>query len=167
MTLTGKKRTESTSSPGVFFTIRHLNQIQRAKRDMPILKERAEYTQAVQSQQAVLESIWGSVKRATFEDGEAGDKAFAAARNELYVAAPAEVKAKADLFYEQQDGIFRSVILPATIRAALVQIEGLLIDGKQILTVDDFLEQAPDTLIDEVWRLCSEASGLTADQQKN
>jgi hypothetical protein len=59
------------------------------------------------------------------------------------------------------------VLLPAEVGAALVQIEGLTIDGKKIATVEDFLESAPDTLLDEAWELCRSVSALSEDQQKN
>jgi len=56
---------------------------------------------------------------------------------------------------------------PASIRAGLVSIEGLSVDGEPVTDADGLIERGPDALIEEVWLACEAASGLSEEQRKN
>lgn len=140
----------SLVNPLVTFQIRTLNVIQRAKRDSRILKERAEYLTAVQNRQALTNRI---IAGATDDDE----------RKRRWDAADPDLIARVNAYYDAEQALFNSVIVPAAITAALVSVKGM--DG--VSQVSDFLDNAPDALIEECYQLCDEASGLTVDRQKN
>jgi hypothetical protein len=167
MQLTGKKRIESATHAGVFLTAKFINSIKRAKRDAKILAERAEYVRTVEEQRALLRGIFGDVVRERFAEGEDGDREYAAERQRLWAAAATDTRQRVDALQEKHEAVFRAVIMPAEIGAALVAVEGLVIDGKKITAVEEFLEAAPDALLDEAWELCRSVSALSEDQEKN
>jgi hypothetical protein len=167
MQLNGRKREESKAHAGVWLVAKYINVIKRAKRDAPILNARSEYTRLVEEQRAALRGIFGEVSRDRFPEGDAGDLDFAAARNTLWDAAPLDVRGRIDELQERHEVIFRSVIMPAEIAAALVAVEGLTVDGKKIASVEEFIEAAPDALLDEAWVLCRSVSALSEEEQKN
>lgn len=154
MNLIGKQRIPSKVNESVHFTIRALNTIQRAKRDLSLLTEKAKMRDLITKRNEILEKIYGP------ETDEAK-------RAELYKNAPPEAVAENNRMYEEAETIGGTTIIPATIRAGLVKVEGLTIDGVPIVDAEAFIDNAPDALIDEAYKLCSEASALDSDARKN
>lgn len=141
ISLKSKSTLESKSTPGVSFTVRTLNKIQRAKRDLLIIETR--------QQMSALVREYGPLA-------------------ELETPTPEQAKRKAliDVEYtwlEDRD------LKPALLRAGIVSVEGMEIDGKAV-TVDALIESAGadyDALIDEMYTACEAASGLSATETKN
>lgn len=141
----------------MFFTVRTLNQYQRAKRDAENLEYRAKYVEVVTAKNALVDMI---VPKAVSDRDERAKI--------LEEKITPEQNARLNALYDQEVALYNAHIVPALIRCALVQIEGLIDgEGKQVLAVDHFLECAPDELLKEVCELCEKASGLTGEQQKN
>lgn len=174
---------ESKIYPGVRFRIRTLNVIERARRDAQISEHRIEYSR--------LSIELDTVKRKLI--GEAETEFTAAIRKELqklelpldhpvtlglarwcsvqqveerFDALPEAERHKMEKLQVQQEQVYQLHILPATIRAALVGIEGLTVDGKDV-TVDDVLSDSPDDLLEEIASACLSASGLIEADAKN
>lgn len=141
LSIQSKTTIESESCPGVTFTVRRLNKIQRSVRDLPVMEPRMRYTE---------------ISERYFE---------LKGRKEQ---TPETLRETKMLDYEA-GLVINEHLKPASIRAALVSIEGLEIDGKPA-TVDSLLaDGSPDTdaLIDEIYQACEIAAGLTGTQQKN
>jgi len=138
---------ESKSVPGVRFTTRTLNSIQRARRDASIAEHRREYTRLTTELQLLVSK---HVK------GETGEE-----RAACYEALPLDVKLSIQRLEDESRIVLDQHITPAVIEAALVSIEG------ETFTLENLADEAPDALIEEIVTACSAASGLTADQQKN
>ncbi len=143
ISLQSKTTHESKSVPGVTFTVRALNKIQRAKRDLPVAEARQRLAMLI-SEYAPLAKI---------------DEAD---RTEAQSMRMREIDFEFSLI-DHRD------IMPAEIRAGLVSIEGLEIDGKPA-TVESLIEGAGadmDDLIEEIAVACKAASGLSAAETKN
>lgn len=166
MNLKGKVRTESKVMPGVWLTVKILNKVQHAKRELGILEQRAKYTRAIQDREALVNRMCATVKREAFT-GEDAESRYEKARDEAFLAGPAGDRERAIALRAEYEAIGDAVLLPAIIKAALVQIEAFHVGPEAIITVEQFLENAPDALLDEALTMCNEASGLTVDQQKN
>ena len=156
MNLKVRTRHQSKVDDSVFFTIRTLNQIQRARRDAKNLEGRQKYTEAVSARSSLVDDV---VPRAMSDEGER-IKTW----NEK--ATPDQIR-RLDMLADQEGILLASIIMPMVLSAALVGIEGLIIEAKQILTVEDFIDNAPDKLIQDAYDFCVKASGLTDEQQKN
>jgi hypothetical protein len=141
LSIQSKTTAESAVCPGVKFTVRRLNKIQRSARDLPVMEPRMRYTEISERYfelKGLKEPTPETEREARMIDYEAGL-------------------------------IINEHLKPASIRAALVSIEGLEIDGKPA-TADSLLaDGSPDTdgLIDEIYAACEIASGLSGTQQKN
>jgi len=138
-----KSRTvvESTNCPGVTFTVRRLNKIQRSARDLPVMEARMRYTEISERYfelKAIPEQTPELEREARMIDYEAG------------------------LIINQH-------LKPASVKAALVSISGMEIDGKPVTAESLLADGSPDAdaLIDEIYAACEIASGLTGVQQKN
>lgn len=152
MKLQSKVTYTSEVYPEVSFTVRVLNHIQRARRDLGI----AEHLEAYAKHDA---------RRASMVAEAVGAEADPAKRSELIAKSPraGEIfKAVAD-----REMIYEAHIQPAEIRAGLVEVKGLEIDGSATPTVDQVIASAPDDLLKEIAKRCNESAGLTAEQQKN
>lgn len=64
------------------------------------------------------------------------------------------------------ESIVSVYLKPSIIRAGLLEVSGVTIDG-QPATVDTLLAHAPDTLLEEIMEACAAGAGLTDEQQKN
>lgn len=144
---------KSTKYEGVTFKVRTLNTIKRAERDARIAQDRLEYTRLTSERATQFRALVG-------EDGTVEE--LNAKANALPIGRRLELLS----LDEQAQHIFERVIIPSTIRAAFVSIEGYEIDGKAP-TVDDLLENAPDDLLGEVYAACVTGSGLTEGEAKN
>jgi hypothetical protein len=148
MHLTTRKTHESKAIPGCKFTVRTLNSVQRARRDAAIADHRREYSRVTGELTTLVAKHLG--------DGSEEE------RRAKLAALDRSVSAELDLLADQARLIQDEFITPATIRAALFSIE-----GAGDVTLENFVDEAPDELLDEVKAACEQASGLTADQQKN
>ena len=156
MQLKVRTRHQSKVDDSVFFTVRTLNLIQRARRDAANLDGRQKYTEAVSAQSSLVDDV---VPRALRGEQE---------RIKTWTEkATPDQNRRLDELADREATLRYSIIIPMVLGAALVTIEGLMADSKQIITVEDFIEHAPDALINEAFELCQKASGLTDDQQKN
>lgn len=145
--ITSTKTEESKAVPGVRYTVRALNRIQRAARDLPLLD--------MQVRIANLLKEWGDINTLLNPSGtpEADLK-----QSVRMIAIDAEYTALRALH-----------IKPAVIRAGLVSLEGLEVDG-QPATADLLMTNSGpeyDELIDEIYDACQAAAGLTSVQTKN
>lgn len=152
--LTTKRTIESKVHPGCSFTVRTLNTIQRARRDSTVSAARLTYTQAHAELETLRKSYIG-------EGGSAEE------RIERYKALKPEQRVRLDDLMDQERRIYEEKILPAEVKAALLSIIGLEIDGEAITTAEAFLETAPDELLAEVHDQCINSSGLTEEETKN
>lgn len=139
MTFESKINHESESFPGVKFTVRRLNSIQRAKRDAKMLEQRVRISE-LDAKQRALPKV---------EPDQPDSAAVERAR------LTAELETLESEHFK-----------PAYIRAGMISIEGFEVEGKAG-GVEDVLEHAPDELIAEIYLACIRASGLTEIQQGN
>jgi hypothetical protein len=143
MQIESKKTIESTTAPGVTFTVRRLNRIQRAKRDLGCMDARLRFTAAIERYRD-LEKVKEGARTPEQET---------------------EMRA---LDYEA-GLIVNEHLKPASISAALTAITGLEIDGKPA-TVAAIIENGGpevDELLDEIYTACEAASGLSGAETKN
>jgi hypothetical protein len=148
-----QKTIEAESYSGVRFAVRRLNLIQRAARDAKVMEPRLQYTLRLAELRQLTHDIVG-----TIEDPDERLKPL----QEALKADPQ--KAERYLRLEHACTCIRDEhLLPAAIRAALVEVE---YEGRK-LSVDEFLESAPDNLLLEVYARCEEASGLGEEERKN
>jgi len=148
MHLKTKTTVQSETFPGVSFTVRTLNSVQRARRDAAIAEQRREYTRLTTELAALVQQHIGS--------GTAEQRSAKLTALEPGVSLQmASLDDEARLIYDQH-------IAPAMVRAALVSI-----DGPDGLTVETLFDEAPDELIEEIAKSCGDASGLSAEKQKN
>jgi hypothetical protein len=141
ISLKSKTTIESKAVPGVSYVVRTLNKIQRARRDLPVMATRQHLSALIR------------------EYGPLCDN-------------PARTPAQSGRL-EQLDAEFAWLqdqeIYPSVIRAGLVSIAGLEIDG-QPATADSLIESSGadyDALIEEIYEACVAAAGLTPTEIKN
>jgi hypothetical protein len=146
MNLNTKTVHESKTHPGVKFTIRTLNDVQRSRRDISLLDQTERMTDLGRQLNALPPT-----PKAEEKDATPPPDPHAAERNRIYKA------------MNVIEGVH---FKPAYIRAGLVKIEGLEFDGRTA-TVESVIEDAPDDLQAEIYRECLLASGLTAEQEGN
>ena len=145
---------KSKKFEGVAFTVRTLNTTKRAERDAKIAAERLQYTRL-------------SAERATKFKELVGEDGTPEERNAKVNAMPLEKRV--DLLYldEQAQHIYDSVIAPSTIRAALISVTGLELNGVKEPKVEQIIADAPDELLAEIHEACVRGSGLTEGEAKN
>jgi hypothetical protein len=151
--LCSKTVVKSVLFPGVEYTIRTLNVVQRAKRDAKVATQRAEYARLTAERQSALAKLIGV--GGTDEE-----------RTAKYDALAATDRAKDQTLFEAIERILQEYLVPANIEAALISVSGYEIDG----AAPDWkllIEHAPDTLLAEVHRACTTGSCLTGDEAKN
>lgn len=144
---------QSKLYPGVSFKIRTLNVMKRAQRDAGIASQRLEYTRL-------------SAERATQFKALGGDTGTIEEQTARVNALPIEKRLEILRLDEEADSIFNQFILPATIRAAFVSIDGYELDGATP-DIDALLNDAPDDLLGEIYAACVRGSGLTEGEAKN
>jgi hypothetical protein len=155
MILNPTKTVRSEKYPEVSFTVKALNVIERARRDMSMAAARSECLRLNRERDALLKALLPRT------DGDFSGYTYA----EIETLAEAD-KQRVYLLLEQSDLVHNSEILPAEIRAALVSVEGIE-SGGQPATIETVLSAAPSDLIDEIHAACISASGLTGEQEKN
>jgi hypothetical protein len=133
---------DSSTCEGVRFTIRRLTKVTMAKRDMEILDQQVRF--------AELNERIDALRKPYGDDEEP----------------PLEVRVEMTRYDRERGVIIDSAFKPATIKAALVSIDGYELDGKRV-TAAMLLENGPNELIDEVWIAINKHSILTVDQAKN
>lgn len=130
---------ESRTVPGVKFTVRRLNVVQRAKRDAPLLQQRVRLTE--------IDHRLRSLPEIPVD----GHDPFGPDRAALNV----ELQDLENLHFR-----------PAYLRAGLISVEGIEIDGAPV-TAQTLIESGPDDLIIEIYNACMSASEMNAVQQGN
>jgi hypothetical protein len=152
MNLESKKTFDSTAVAGVKYTLRRLNQRQRAKRDLTVAAEKLEYGELC-SRYLELQEEW---------KGKESER-------------PKDVQIEVATVNYRLGLLLNAHIKPATIRAALVKIEMTGIDGKpEPFTVDgkpytpeSFTDLCDnDDLIDEIWTNAEALAGLSVIQSE-
>ncbi len=149
MQLTTTITHESAALAGVRFTVRRLNYIARCERDLGILSNRSRLGGIMREMEMLCDG--GAIVRD--DDGKVTnirtgkESTFRVLENEWAM-------------------LHQTQIVPAYIRAGLVSIEGLEVDGKPA-TVESVLAAAPDALLDEIFAACHAASDLSDEQRKN
>lgn len=131
---------ESMSLPGVSFTVRRLNQIERARRDFSIADETLKIAELI-------------TRHAQLNPGE---------EKRLSPDEAAEV----GRINQELDFLVNMHLKPSAIRAGLVSIDGLQIDGEEA-TTEILIARGPRELVEEVWQACQESAGLGDEERKN
>lgn len=174
---------ESTAHPGVRFKVRTLNVIERAKRDAAIAEHRIEYSRISIELDTLQKKLIGEeeteftsalrkeVQKLNLPLEHPVTRGLARwcssqEVEERFQRLPQVEWAKFDALQAKQKLIHDQFMIPATITAALVAVEGLTVDGHDV-SVQDVLEYAPDTLLDEITKACVGASGLIEADSKN
>lgn len=144
ISIKSKNVIESKAVPGVRFTVRTLNKIQRAARDFPIASARAHIADLLEEYFAI---------KATPE----ADRT------------PGQVERLNAIDYREYSAVYDAQIVPANLRAGIVSIEGLEIDGAPA-TAQSLIDSGGadyDALITEMNDACEAASRLTPTETKN
>lgn len=172
MNFKAKQTFDSKTCEGVRFTVRMLNVIQRAKRDMEIAEERIQFGALVQHVRAASESdalqkeSAALIKHLSDKLGEKHDDTTEAARiltAYQQISEPAESRSA-----DYRAGLILDMTMkPAAIQAGLVSIEGLHDDEAVIKTAEDLIDRGPSELIHEIWLRCEELAGMSPGDQKN
>ena len=149
MNLTSTQTHDSDAIPGVKFTVRRLNYISRCERDLGILTNRSRLGSIMREMEMLCDG--GSIERD--DDGRVTN---------IAKGKEADFR-RLDNEYAM---LHQTQIVPAYIRAGLVSVEGLEVDGKAA-DVAAVLASAPDALLDEIFAACYAASDLTDAQRKN
>lgn len=137
---------ESEALPGVKFTVKRLNNIERAKRDLAIAEHSIRFA-----------DLLSQIRELQGETDKGGKP--------LSDPSPDDKRSIARLDHEA-GLVLNAYLKPAVLRGALVSVEGLDIGGSPA-TADTVLASAPDALIDEIWIQARTAEGMTGDQAKN
>lgn len=143
MLLTTSITHESAALEGVKFTVRRLNYLARCERDLAMIADRARLSELTRQIAAIS------------DEASEGERKPHAGREAEFSRLNAE-----------HSMVFRSRLVPAYIRAGLVSIEGVEVDGKPA-DVASFGAWATDDLIDEVFAACYAASDLSEAERKN
>jgi hypothetical protein len=141
ISIQSKTTIDSKTVPGVKFTVRALNRIQRAKRDLPVM--------------ATRQHLRGLIR----EYGPLFDNQDRTPEQSQRLAL---IEAEYEWLQDQE-------IYPSVIRRGLVSIEGLEIDGEPA-TADSLIEASGadyNGLIEEIYAACDRAAGLSAPEIKN
>jgi len=126
---------ESKTCEGVTFTVRTLNVVQRAARDLEIAEHNA------RAQELLAKYI------------QAGDD-----KDPVLLA-------RSDVEFGM---IHNAHIVPAVVRAGLVEIAGLVADGHAVTTADQLLAAPiPQELMAEIFEHCRGREGFNQEKEKN
>lgn len=169
VTLSSKEARESQASPGVRYAIRTLNEISRARRDLKLIEARARLS-ALASELERMPDPDGELARIRATAADRGCELSDDERDRIDEVesdpATGTIRVKRLRLRHEIDLLVSLELKPAYIRAGLVAIEGLEIDGKPA-TVETVLESGGDELIEEIYRACYAASDLSPEQRKN
>lgn len=141
---------DSKACPGVRFTMRVLNQYQRAIRDSKIVDARTRISEL-------------SAKYSALPDPD-GDPTMPSAE-------AARLRIERNTIDHRLGLVITTELKPAYIRASLVGIEGLHLNPEPVTTTADpwggLIGNAPDELLDEIYTAAVQNSGLSGEQEKN
>lgn len=140
--LTGIVARKSKVSPGVVFKVRRLNNSARARAELGVLAE----MQRINTLSAELQRRAGLSPEDSIETQYAKCQAIT------------EADPVAFALYEERTLLFQGKYIPAMLRAGLVAIEGMDLDGKPI-TVEQFVDYAETGLLTEALGFVNTASG--------
>lgn len=146
---------EHPAYPGFKATIRVLNVIERAKRDLPVAAARSEFQRLHREKNTLLNTALNRPP-----------DSFEPATVEQIRALPAATQDRLYALATQAQLLQQAELMPADLRAAIVSIDGLSFNGAAA-TIDSLIAHAPDTLLDSLYEAVSDAAGLTAVQEKN
>ena len=135
---------KSEAAEGVSYVVRRLSFLKRAERDATI----AEYQHRMDDLSVEIRNATPSTK--TLDEAE-----------EVIQSSPELRRA-----LEERERLMITHVIPAVIRAGLVSIEGLTVEGKP-MTVEQFLDLADRDLISEAYSWCEAASKMTSEALKN
>jgi hypothetical protein len=156
LTIEPEIQINSTAVPGVTYTVRNLNRIQRAEREFGLMEARYRVSE-LNSELAALAKEFGI-------DPDA-DTSVA----ELFAAdATAAQSRRRALLWKEIGLIGDRDIKPATIKAGLISIQGVDV-GDKAADVESILSGDPktDALLDEIFAACEDSAGLLEKQRKN
>jgi hypothetical protein len=151
-----KQTIESKVSPGVSFTIRRPARHLRAKRDLAILDEVIAYRSA----------CWQTVellKRAGYTIQPDGKY-----ERSTDVPPSPEVEAEIARLDNEITTRLSAHIMPASIKTALLSIEGVEVDGVKITTAEELLQAGPEVnpLLQEIYDAIEAKAPTIAAEQK-
>jgi len=132
----------SEAVPGVTFVVRRLNYLARCERDLGILEDRSRLSEIARSMEMHCEG--GDATKPPLAGHEAEHR-------------------KLDAEYSL---VYQSRIVPAYLRAGLVSLTGVDVDGAPA-DAAAFAGWAPDALLDEMFGACVAASDLAENERKN
>lgn len=173
---------QSTTCEGVSFTIRKLSRIQRSLRDLPIFEERLKAENLstrwweLQKEKEALcasDSEISAIDQqlSTLPDVSPEKKDLEATREKLCAANPSIAKVAAQMAsVDNEYGLMvLAHMVPASIKAGLVSITGLEINGQPATPELLVTCATPEVneLLSEIYAECEAASGLTSTQKKN
>jgi hypothetical protein len=162
---------DSQACPGVRFTMRVLNQYQRSLRDAKLIDARVHVSELSAQLGRVADpdaEILEIRARAKAENRELTDAE--ATRVDQIAADPAAAAPRIEraVIDHRIALIMNSELKPGYIRASLLAIDGLKIDGEAPKEPwDAVIQKAPDGLLDELYLAAHLNSGLTQAQEKN
>ena len=142
---------DSKACPGVRFTLRVLNQYQRAIRDAKIVDARTRISE--------LAAAYSSLPDPDAEGAPEGAEA-------------ARLRIERNTVDHRMGLIITTELKPAYIRASLISVEGLRLNPEpSVIVVGDpwggLIANAPDELLDEIYAAAVQNSGLSGEQEKN
>jgi hypothetical protein len=162
---------ESTTCPGVRFTMRVLNQITRADRDAGLIEARSSIAELA-AEMHRLPDPDEPIRRIQAAMAAEAREASAEEQAQIQAIETKPETASQRMARNKLDHRIGLIMIremkPAFIRASLVSIEGFEVEGKSPTKPwDALIRHAPDELIDELYFAASVNSGLTTDQGKN
>lgn len=161
LSLKTKETIELKSAPGVTVTARVLSKSAVMRRDLATVDARRRLSLAQLKSQAML-----PVKSATTDE----EKAERAKEWAEKIAAFSPDERMAYFLLDEEIGAITQLELrPAAIRAGIVAISGIEIDGAAVTVeqLDKIIDHASDEVLDELYRICEERAGLPEAVAKN
>jgi hypothetical protein len=156
LTIEPQTTIQSTAVPGVTYTVRNLNRIQRASREFSLMEARYRIGEIYSEFRALADELKMDPENVSILEIRLNSS-----------ATPPQKKRAALLEAELQILLNRD-IKPATIHAGLISIEGVQLGDKPADT-ESILSGDPkaDALLDEIFAACEDSAGLLEKQRKN
>lgn len=160
LSLKTKETIELKSAPGVTVTARILSRAAVMRRDMGTIDARRRQAIAFAKRAEIFTPPKSDAKT------DAGKAAAAKERDELYAALPVEQRLAFEQLTEELITIGDLEIRPAVIRAGIIAVDGLEIDGAAGDVVG-MIEHGSEEMLQEVYEICEARAGLQEDVAKN
>ena len=155
-----KKVVQSVALPGVSFVVRRMSQIRRAARDLETIEASVRISSLLREWREIMDGDKPARDLSTADLIVARSQELAPDQRSRIASIDRECSLLMDRF-----------IRPASIRAALVSIDGISDDeGALVVDAEALLAIATpelDGLIAEIYEACEAASGLDAEETKN